>query len=65
MTAAAQLAFAAHPRNNAQLFSDYFLDTTLPRINAWKMLAADPAVTASKAEIALIEASTKYQYGEV
>ncbi|MEO6062913.1 MAG: N-6 DNA methylase [Thermoflexales bacterium] len=54
MTAAAQLALAAHPHNNAQLFSDYFLDTTLPRSNAWKMLAGDPAVEASKAEIAAL-----------
>lgn len=65
MTAAAQLTLAAQPHNNAPLFSDYFLDTILPRSTAWKILAADPAVTASKAEIALIEASTKYQYGEV
>jgi len=54
MTAAIQLALAAHPHNNAQLFSDYFLDTTLPRSNAWKMLSADPAVKASKASIAAL-----------
>ncbi len=54
MTAAPQLTLAAPPHNNAQLFSDYFLDTTLPRSNAWKMLAADPAVKASKAAIAAL-----------
>ena len=48
-----QLPLPAGPRHrNQQLFSDYYLDTLLPRRGDWQMLASD--ANAAKARIAAI-----------
>lgn len=52
MTSRRQLSLSAQPHNNQQLFSDHFLNTNLPRMKDWQMLAADPQVKAIKARIA-------------
>src|SRR5436309_3143383 len=52
-----QLALAARPHNNQQLFSDYYLDVTLPKRADWQALTsqAEPMMR----EIAAIFAGYK------
>ena len=49
-----QLALAVRPHQNAQLFSDHYLDVTLPKNKDWQLLTADPTVKQTRQRLAEI-----------
>lgn len=57
MSPPTQLTLNAHPHHNQQLFSDHFLDLTLPSNSDWQILAHDAQVKATKTQIATILAA--------